>query len=150
MSIVRRICVPETQLTFSVNIRFRGSQIGALNLTRAVFNVTGEATGMVPHVEITWAPLSLLAAEIVLAALFLSLTMFNQIDRREMRFYDVKGSSLATLVALGGECRAAAGGGLGPVKELERTARNLAVRLEGSQNVLAKNVNNEKTSHETN
>lgn len=149
MSIVRRICVPETQLTFSANIRFRGSQIGALNLTHAVFNVTGEATGMVPHVEITWAPLSLLAAEIVLAALFLSLTMFNQIDHRGMRFCDVKGSSV-TPVALGEECRAAAGGGLGPVKELERTARKLAVRLEGSQIVLAKNVNNEKTSHETN
>ncbi|KAF0315633.1 hypothetical protein GQ607_017120 [Colletotrichum asianum] len=139
-----------TSLSATVNIRFRGSQIGALNLTHAVFNVTGEATGMVPHVEITWAPLSLLAAEIVLAALFLSLTMFNQIDHRGMRFCDVKGSSLATLVALGEECRAAAGGGLGPVKELERTARKLAVRLEGSQIVLAKNVNNEKTSHETN
>lgn len=100
---------------------------------------------MVPHVEITWAPFSLLAAEIALAALFLFLTIVNQTDRRGVRFRNVKGCSLATLVALGDECRAAAGGGLRPVKELEGTARELRVRLEGSQIVMAKNMNNAHT-----
>lgn len=105
-----------------------------------MFNVTGEATRMVPHVEVTWPWLSVLAAEIALAALFLALTIANQAGSRSSKFRDVKSSSLATLVALNDECRAVAGQGLGSVSDLEKVAKELPVRIEGGQIVLAKDA----------
>ncbi|KAF6793727.1 hypothetical protein CMUS01_16073 [Colletotrichum musicola] len=130
----------------SLSAALRGGLIGNVPFTESVFNVTGEARRTITHVRIAWPWVSLLAVEIALAALFLAITIFKQAGNGpESKFRDVKGSSLATLVALSADCRAAAGGGLGPVKELEKTAKTLRVRLEGGQIVLAEVVD-EKSS----
>ncbi|KAF6824420.1 hypothetical protein CPLU01_10851 [Colletotrichum plurivorum] len=108
------------------------------------YNVTGEPRGMVPYVKITWAWFSLLAFEIAVATLFLAITMVRQTGDRDSVSRDVKDSSLATLVALSEECRAAAGGRLGPVDELKSASKGLKVQLKGRQIVLAEEYADEK------
>lgn len=110
---------------------------------RGTHNVTGVPRGMVPYVKITWAWFSLLAFEISVATLFLAIIIIRQTDDRNSAFRDVKDSSLATLVALGGECRTAAGGGLRPVDELKNAAKGLKVQLRGRQIVLAEECGRE-------
>lgn len=46
---------------------------------------------------------------------------------------DLKDSSLAALVALDNDCRSVMGDGLGPVRELEKTAKEAHVRLRGNR-----------------
>ncbi|KAF6826482.1 hypothetical protein CMUS01_09425 [Colletotrichum musicola] len=111
---------------------------------RGTYNVTGEPRGMVPYVKITWAWFSLLAFEIAVATLFLAITMVRQTSDRDSGFRDVKDSSLATLVALSEECRAAAGGRLGPVDELKSASKGLKVQLKRRQIVLVDEYAEEK------
>lgn len=99
---------------------------------------------MVPYVKITWAWFSLLAFEITVATLFLAITIVRQTSDRGSGFRDVKDSSLATLVALSEECRAAAGGRLGPVDELKSASKGLKVQLKGRQIILAEENADEK------
>lgn len=46
---------------------------------------------------------------------------------------DLKDSSLAALVALDSDCRSLMGDGLVPVKELEKTAKEVHMRLSGNK-----------------
>ncbi|KAF6826065.1 hypothetical protein CPLU01_09898 [Colletotrichum plurivorum] len=129
----------------SLTALLRAGRPGVQQFVHGVFNVTGTASRDIPHVRIKWPWVSLLAVEIAVAALFLALTIAEQAGGQGSRFRDVKSSSLATLVALSADCRAAAGGGLGPVAELERIAKTLDVRLEGAHIVLAEKAADEKS-----
>ncbi|KAF6828957.1 hypothetical protein CPLU01_08187 [Colletotrichum plurivorum] len=142
---VRAACLQNIyqNVATSLSASFRAGRPGLEKFTQSAFNVTGEARRDIPHVRVTWGWISLLAAEITMAALFLGLTIVYNTGGRESKFRDAKGSSLATLVALSGDCRAAAGGGLGPVSELERIAKGLKVRLQAGQIVLAKEAADE-------
>jgi hypothetical protein len=95
-------------------------------------------------VHINWGWISFLAAENALAAGFVVLTMISQSRRQRTHqrenvlvYEDVKDSSLATLVALGGQCRQRMGGGLRPIDELEKAAKDLRVRLDTQEVVPA-------------
>ncbi|KAJ0299522.1 hypothetical protein COL5a_000051 [Colletotrichum fioriniae] len=110
------------------------------------FNISGEALTQVSYVHITWGWISMLAVEIVIALLFLALTIVSQIklndgqaSSREERnaFREAKNSSLAMLVALDEDSRARAGGGLRPLDELQSASKALKVRFEGRQMVMA-------------
>ncbi|KAF6844260.1 hypothetical protein CMUS01_01315 [Colletotrichum musicola] len=129
----------------SLTALLRAGRPGMQRFVDGVFNVTGTASRDIPDVRIKWPWVSLLAVEIAVAALFLALTIAEQAGGQGSRFRDLKSSSLATLVALSADCRAAAGGGLGPVGELERIAKTLDVRLEGAHIVLAEKAADEKS-----
>ncbi|CAH0038263.1 unnamed protein product [Clonostachys solani] len=105
-----------------------------------VLNFTGQAWKDESYVRINWGWISFLAAENALAAGFVVLTMIYQSRRQRnhqrestLVYEDVKDSSLATLVALGGQCRQRMGGGLRPLNELERAAKDLRVRLDAQE-----------------
>ncbi|KAK1720343.1 uncharacterized protein BDZ83DRAFT_630804 [Colletotrichum acutatum] len=110
------------------------------------FNISGKALTQVSYVHITWGWISLLAVEIMIALLFLALTIVSQIklnggqaSSREERnaFREAKNSSLAMLVALDEDSRVRAGGGLRPLDELQNASKALKVRFEGRQMVTA-------------
>lgn len=110
------------------------------------FNISGVAWTQVSYVHISWGWITVLAVEIAIAVLFLTLTMVSQGisdsgrgSRQEscLPFRDAKNSSLATSVALSEATRAKAGGGVQPVDELEKIAKRLRVRFEGNQIVPA-------------
>ncbi|UQC81675.1 uncharacterized protein CLUP02_07161 [Colletotrichum lupini] len=110
------------------------------------FNISGKALTQVSYVHITWGWISMLAVEIVMALLFLALTIVSQMklngrqaSSREERsaFREAKNSSLAMLVALDEDSRARAGGGLRPLDELQSASKALKVRFEGRQMVTA-------------
>ncbi|KAK6212227.1 hypothetical protein QIS74_10181 [Colletotrichum tabaci] len=110
------------------------------------FNISGVAWTQVSYVHISWGWITVLAVEITIAVVFLTLTMVSQGisdsgrgSRQEscLPFRDAKNSSLATLVALSEATRAKAGGGVQPVDELEKIAKRLRVRFEGDRIVPA-------------
>ncbi|KXH32511.1 hypothetical protein CSIM01_11096 [Colletotrichum simmondsii] len=110
------------------------------------FNISGKALTQVSYVHITWGWISMLAVEIVIALLFLALTIVSQIklnggqaSSREERnaFQEAKNSSLAMLVVLDENSRARAGGGLRSLDELQSASKALKVRFEGRQMVTA-------------
>ncbi|KAI8686673.1 hypothetical protein NCS56_00327800 [Fusarium sp. Ph1] len=113
-----------------------------LDYTEHGFNVTGKAWTSESYVQIQWGWLSFLAFELVLAAGLLAMTIAtqksNQKSDRESydMVCDLKDSSLAALVALDNDCRSVVGNGLGPVRELEKTAREVHVRLRGNRLVV--------------
>lgn len=106
-------------------------------------NATGQAWTQAPYVQITWGWLAFLAGELLLAVVFLAVTMISQaINRRrsarrqgpEGQFaYDIKDSSLAPLVVLSEAGREVLGTGVQPVDELKRTAKDIRVRLVGNE-----------------
>ncbi|CAG9940973.1 unnamed protein product [Clonostachys rosea f. rosea IK726] len=109
-----------------------------------VSNFTGQNWKDESYVHINWGWISFLAAENALAAGFVVLTMISQSRRQRTHqrenvlvYEDVKDSSLATLVALGGQCRQRMGGGLRPIDELEKAAKDLRVRLDTQEVVPA-------------
>ncbi|KAK1672862.1 hypothetical protein BDP55DRAFT_717807 [Colletotrichum godetiae] len=83
-------------------------------------------------------------AEIVAAVIFLIITIIYYTGGSDSKFRDLKSSSLGTLVALGQDCRTAAGGGLQPVDALQKLAKGVQVRLRGSLIVVAED-NTDKT-----
>ncbi|GAW14077.1 hypothetical protein ANO14919_034690 [Xylariales sp. No.14919] len=110
--------------------------------THSGFDVTGKAWKEAPYVRITWGWLAFLAAELVLAAGFLFLTIIAQIRSGSKRQShqeggqfprDAKDSSLAALVALNEACRETVGGGVRPASEMKKTAKGVMVRLEGRE-----------------
>ncbi|EEU38233.1 uncharacterized protein NECHADRAFT_76998 [Fusarium vanettenii 77-13-4] len=110
-----------------------------LNYTEHGFNVTGKAWTSEAYVQIQWGWLSFLAFELVLAASLLAMTIATQkgnqkADRENYDMVcDLKDSSLAALVALDSDCRSVMGDGLVPVKELEKTAKEVHMRLSGNK-----------------
>ncbi|KAI8724151.1 hypothetical protein NCS52_00272800 [Fusarium sp. LHS14.1] len=110
-----------------------------LRYTEHGFNVTGKAWTSEAYVQIQWGWLSFLVFELVLAASLLALTIATQkgsqdADRESYDMVcDLKDSSLATLVALDNDCRSMMGDGLVPVKELEKAAKEVHVRLRGNK-----------------
>lgn len=117
--------------------------------TKGVFNVPGWATTMATYVNITWPWVILLAAEIAAAALFLVITIIYYTGGTDSKYRDLKSSSLGTLVALGPDCRFAAGGGLQPVDALQELAKGVQVQLIGSRIVVAEDQTDETPSRET-
>ncbi|RMJ08844.1 hypothetical protein CDV36_011535 [Fusarium kuroshium] len=110
-----------------------------LDYTEHGFNVTGKAWEAETYVQIRWGWLSFLAFELVLATSLLAMTIatqkHNQKSDRESydMVCDLKDSSLAALVALNNDSRGVVGDGLGPISELERTAKEVHVRLRGNR-----------------
>ncbi|CAG9974764.1 unnamed protein product [Clonostachys byssicola] len=109
-----------------------------------VSNFTGQNWKDESYVHINWGWISFLAVENALAAGFVVLTMISQSRRRRTHkrenvlvYEDAKDSSLATLVALGDQCRQRMGGGLRPIEELEKAAKDLRVRLDTQEVVPA-------------
>ncbi|RSL59503.1 hypothetical protein CEP51_013914 [Fusarium floridanum] len=110
-----------------------------LSYVQGVVNVTGKAWEAESYVQIRWGWLSFLAFELLLAATVLVLTIVaqkrNQKSDRESydMICDLKDSSLAALVALDIESRSVMGDGLGPISGLEKTAKEVHVRLRGNR-----------------
>ncbi|GKT67238.1 hypothetical protein ColTof4_13622 [Colletotrichum tofieldiae] len=134
-----------TNVATSLSSHMRASK--PRKYTQYAFNVTGQAWKQASHVRITWGWISFLAVEILVAAVFLVLTIASQAltesrngtsEGDQIAFRDVKDSSLATLVALSDDCRVAAGGGLRSAQNLVSTAKELQVRLEGDEIVRVK------------
>ncbi|RTE84812.1 hypothetical protein BHE90_000647 [Fusarium euwallaceae] len=110
-----------------------------LDYTEHGFNVTGKAWEAETYVQIRWGWLSFLAFELVLATSLLAMTIatqkHNQKSDRESydMVCDLKDSSLAALVALNNDSRGVVGDGLGPISGLEKTAKEVHVRLRGNR-----------------
>lgn len=112
-----------------------------------IANITGTAWIEESYVSIIWGWLTFLAVELVIATVFLVITIVFQVKMRarlaaEGRsdisvVEEYKDSYLAPLLALSQESRSAAGGGLQPVDGMKGTAKRVLVRLEGSQVVLS-------------
>ncbi|KAK4194652.1 hypothetical protein QBC40DRAFT_318830 [Triangularia verruculosa] len=115
-------------------------------VSEGAFNITGKAFKEESYVDIAWVWISFLAVELILATLFLFLTIFGQIkDRRRQAkedtdvpmFHNYKDNTLAPLLALSNECRAAAGGGLQPKEGMNKMAKGLMVKFQGREVVVA-------------
>ncbi|KAK3987180.1 hypothetical protein QBC44DRAFT_400961 [Cladorrhinum sp. PSN332] len=112
---------------------------------QSAYNITGKAWTQESYVDISWGWIAYLGVELVLATVFLALTIFTQIKARHSQdktsagpmFHDYKDAAMAPLLALSSECRAAAGGGLQTRDEMERTAKRLLVKFEGNEVVVA-------------
>ncbi|KAF6806478.1 hypothetical protein CSOJ01_08826 [Colletotrichum sojae] len=140
----RQTCLTNiyTNIATACSATYVRSLLPGNTFVRSFHGVNGTAWKEVSYVEISWGWISMLAVEVVVAAVFVGLMIGSQIGDRESHresfgFRDAKNSSLATLVVLGSDCQAAAGGRLRPVGELQRVAKGLKVRLERGQMVAA-------------
>ncbi|TDZ53612.1 hypothetical protein CTRI78_v006863 [Colletotrichum trifolii] len=113
---------------------------------KEVPEIIGEARKEMVYVHISWHWITFLAIQLVLAAVFLALTIGTLCEYELIQAAqgksplprNIKDSPLAVLVALSKLSREAAGGGLAPMEELERVSKKLRVRFEGSEVVLVK------------
>ncbi|KAK0654190.1 hypothetical protein QBC41DRAFT_386543 [Cercophora samala] len=113
-----------------------------------VANITGIAWMEESYVSITWGWLTFLAVELVIATVFLLITILAQVRMRARlaaegkidvpAVEDYKDSYLAPLLALSQEARSAAGGGLRSMDAMKETAKRVHVRFEGSEVVPSK------------
>ncbi|VUC27987.1 unnamed protein product [Clonostachys rosea] len=131
-----------TNVATVISSKMRTPSIGVVS--EHVLNFTGQAWRDETYVHINWGWISFLAVENALAAGFVFLTILSQSKRQRIHegrdpliYEDAKDSSLATLVALGGQCRQRMGGGLRPINELEKAAKDLRVRLDTQELVPA-------------
>ncbi|KAK4221574.1 hypothetical protein QBC38DRAFT_504783 [Podospora fimiseda] len=108
----------------------------------------GKALTQESYVDITWGWITFLGVELLLAGVFLALTITTQIRTRRssdtisagIMFQNYKDVAMAPLLALSSECRIAAGGGLGPRDKMEKTAKRLLVKFEGNEVVVARTL----------
>ncbi|KAK4171881.1 hypothetical protein QBC36DRAFT_304935 [Triangularia setosa] len=133
----------------SISYRLRTTD-QEIRLSNDAFNITGRAWKQESFVHITWPWLTFLAVELLVATIFLTVTIMGQARMRmsvrneagsdygEM-FFDYKDSAIAPLLALGQQCRSEAGGGLGPKEEIERAARKIHVKFDGNEVIVARN-----------
>ncbi|TDZ33526.1 hypothetical protein C8035_v012128 [Colletotrichum spinosum] len=113
---------------------------------KEVPEIIGEARKEMVYVHISWHWITFLAIQLVLAAVFLALTIGTLCEYELIQAAqgksplprNIKDSPLAVLVALSKESREAAGGGLAPMEELEQVSKKPRVRFEGSEVVLVK------------
>ncbi|KAK4169790.1 hypothetical protein QBC43DRAFT_198702 [Cladorrhinum sp. PSN259] len=132
-------------------ISYRLRDASAVKVSESAYNITGQAWRRESYVDISWGWITYLAVELVLAGIFLALTIHTQAKARRrsedktssaasLMFHDYKDAAMAPLLALSTECRAAAGGGLQPRGEMKKMAKRLLVKFRGNEVVVAGTV----------